>query len=85
MDFTEINTLVDNAIGFVTGFGTQKQAYEIQLASKDERIADLESQLKTAVATGQGNAVEIQTLHDKLTQLATLVNPQPVTPVTAAV
>ncbi|MEH2374016.1 hypothetical protein [Nostoc sp.] len=77
MDFTEINSLVDNAINFVTGFGTQKQAYEIQLASKDQRITDLELQLKTAIATGQGNAMEIQTLHDKLTQLVALVNPQP--------
>lgn len=79
MDFSEINSLVDNAINLVTGFATQKQAYETQLASKDQRIADLELQLKTAISTSSANEEEIESLHDKLTRLSGLLNPQPAT------
>ena len=79
MDFTEINSLVDNAISLATSYATQKQAYESQLASKDARIADLESQLKTVTATSSADEEEILSLHDKFTKLSELLNPQPAT------
>ncbi|MEH2242351.1 hypothetical protein [Nostoc sp.] len=79
MDFTEINSLVDDAINLVTAFNTQKQAYQTQLASKDQRIAELESQLKTATSAASAEETEIQTLHEKLTQLSGLLNSQTAT------
>ena len=76
MDFTEINSLIDNAIQFITGYATKEQSYISQLAAKDQTIADLTAQLKTATSTSQANATEIVTLHDKLTSLNNLISGQ---------
>ncbi|MBO3462980.1 hypothetical protein G7B40_001615 [Aetokthonos hydrillicola Thurmond2011] len=83
MDFTELNTLLDNAIQFFTGFAIQKQNYESQLADKDNQlaekdktIADLTAQLKTVTATARAEETEINSLHDKLTNLNNLINGQ---------
>ena len=84
MDFTEINALLDAATSFILNYGTKEKDYQQQLADKDKQIADLQAQLTTVTASVKADETELTALHDKLTQLAGVLNPPSQAPAVAS-